>query len=125
MNLHEAGVPEHSTTFVSLPGCTTVTSHRIGRQEEYIAITSGSQHYGMGSETLDFSGNEIPGDYSACFTVDDHDIQHFVAVVHFYFTGLNLTVHGSVTSQQQLLSGLATGIERTAYQSSTERTVGQ
>ena len=59
MDLHETRISEHGTAFVSLPSGTTVTSHRIGRQEEYIAITSGSQHYGMGYETLDFLKPEV------------------------------------------------------------------
>ena len=125
VNLHEAGISEHGSTFVGLPCGTSVTAHRIGGQEEYIPITTGSQYNCVCSITFELSGYQVAGNDTACLAVDNYDIKYFMAVVHFYFAGVDLAVQGAVCTQQQLLSGLTAGIEGTAYQCTTERAVCQ
>ena len=77
----------------------------------------------MGSETLDLAGNEVTGDDTAGLTVDDHELQHLMTGIGFDCTLCDLTVQGSVGSKEELLSGLTSGVECTAYLSTAEGAV--
>ena len=69
------------------------------------------------------SGNEVAHDDSSCTSVDDDEVHHFASCVQFHCSFVYLTAQCRICSEQQLLSGLSFGIERTRHLCSTERTV--
>ena len=79
----------------------------------------------MSGIAFNLTCNQVTSDDTTSTTVNNHDIQHLVAVVHLHFAFANLTAQRRISTQKQLLTGLATGIERTRYLSTTERTVIQ
>ena len=79
----------------------------------------------MGGKAFELAGDKILGNDAACATVDHHQILHLVAGVELDGAGFHLTAQRAVGAQQQLLAGLALGIERAADLSAAERTVGQ
>ena len=125
MDLREAGVGEHGALLVALPSGRTVRVHGVGREEEDVAVTAGSEYDGVCAETLDFARHQVAGDDTARLAVDHDQIEHLVTRVAHDGTLGNLTVQCGIGTQQQLLSRLAAGVERTRYLSTAERTVGQ
>ena len=79
----------------------------------------------MSTESLKFTGYEVPRNDTLSLTVDDNEIEHLVTRIAFHCTGCNLPVESSVCTEKELLSGLSAGIESTAYLHATERTVGK
>ena len=79
----------------------------------------------MGSKTLKLTGNKVLGDDAACafdavLILDENYIVHLVAVVALHLAELNLAVERAVGAEQQLLAGLALGVERTRYLGAAE-----
>ena len=79
----------------------------------------------MGAESLKLAGHEVAGDDTLGLTVDDDEVKHLVARIACHCSGSDLAVESRVSSEKELLSGLSTGVERTAYLNTSERTVGQ
>ena len=120
VNLCEGGVCEVSTLAVALHGSRTVATHSIGREEEGVAITAGTDNYGVGREALDLTSHEVACDDTTCTAIDDNEVEHLVAGVELYVAQLYLTAQCRVSTEEELLTGLAAGIERTGYLSTTE-----
>ena len=59
----------------------------------------------MGCVAFEFAGEEVAGDDAAGFAVDDHYIQHFVAVEELNSAQRNLPGECLISAQQQLLAG--------------------
>ena len=79
----------------------------------------------MSRETFDLTCDQVTCNDTAGTAIHLHNVQHFVAGIHLYFVQTDHTAQSRVSTQQQLLSGLTAGIERTRYLSTTERTVIQ
>ena len=79
----------------------------------------------MGAVTLDLAGYEVAGDDTASLAVLDDDVEHLMTRVALDRACCDLLVECGVCAEQQLLSGLAAGIERTRYLRTAERTVSQ
>ena len=77
----------------------------------------------MSSETLDLTRDEVTSDDTTSTTVDDHDIEHFVASVELHSTLTDLTAQCRVGTEKELLSRLTTSIEGTRYLSTPEGAV--
>ncbi len=123
VNLREAGVAEIGPSPVTLHRCGTVTIHRIGRKEISVSVAACRNDNRMSAETLQLTGNQIPGDNSLCLTVNHHKIQHLVTRVTDHGSGRNLTIERGIGSKQELLAGLSPSIESTAHLDAAERTV--
>src|ERR1044072_4969543 len=74
-------VAEVSALPGSFPGGCYVGAHRVGREEEHVAVTAAGQQYCMTEVAFQLTGDQIAGDDAAGFTVDLYDVQHFVAAV--------------------------------------------
>jgi hypothetical protein len=70
-----------------------------------------------------FAGKQVPSDDTPALTVYHDHIQHFVAVVQFYSAQGNLAAKCLVGTDEQLLTGLTAGIERTANLCAPERAI--
>ena len=79
----------------------------------------------MRTEALEFAGNEVAGDDTLGFTVDDYEVEHLITRIALDGTGGNLAVQGGIGTEQELLAGLSTGIESTAHLDTSEGTVGK
>ena len=123
--LGESRIGEISAALKRRPGCRTVGTHRIGRKEEYVSVSAGSQHHGMGRVAFDLSGNHIADDDTAGLSVHYDHVEHFVAVVRGDLTLAHLALECGIATQQELLTGLSGRIERTRYLCAAEGAVVQ
>ena len=125
MNLNHTRVSKISTFLVALPSSGTVRSHCVCWQEECIYITTCCNNYCVSSKSFNLTSNQVTSDDTTSTPVNQNNVQHFVTSIQFHFTNTNLTAQCWISTQKQLLSGLAAGIECTGYLSTTEWTVIQ
>ena len=125
VNLGEAGICEIRSLLVALQSGGTVAVHGVGGQEIGVSIASGGDYHGVGSEPLELSGDKIAGDDTLRLTVDDHEIEHFMAGIGLHGSVGYLLVERGVCAEKELLSGLTAGVESTADLDSSERAVRQ
>src|SRR5690606_20281565 len=123
VDLRVAWVGKECTPLVGTPSSRNVTPHSVGGEEKYIAISARAQQYGMGLVRLDRTRYHVARNDTPCVTVDGYQVQHFMPVIGFYGTFVDLAVQRRVCAKQQLLPGLATRIERAGNLCTTERTV--
>ncbi len=121
--MREAGVGKEGALLVGLPSSRYVGPHGVGAQVENVAVATRSDDYRVGAVALEFSRYQVAGNDSACFAVDHYEVYHFVAGVHLDAAFGNLAFEGRVGSKQQLLAGLAFGIEGAAYLNPSKRAV--
>ena len=74
---------------------------------------------------FDRSGDQVPDDHPAGFTVNDHHILHLMPVEDLDIAGRNLMLERGVRTEQQLLAGLSTGVEGALDKHPTEGTGGE
>ena len=60
---------------------------------------------------LDFAGDQVAGDDAARAAVDHDQVQHLGAREHLHLAGADLALQRLVGAEQQLLAGLAAGVE--------------
>ena len=121
MNLGVTRVSEISTLAVGPPGGGDIASHRIGRQEEDVAVPTGGQHHRIRHPRLDSTGDHVASHDPTCLAVHDDQFDHLVAGIHLHGAGLDLTLQRLIGPDQQLLTSLATGVEGTLHLDTTER----
>ena len=130
VNLNVCRVSKPSTLAVASHGSRNVASHCVGREEEGVSVTAGTYYHCMREETLNASGDEVAGDdttrtFLAVLISDEDDVEHLVAGIHLHFALADLAAECAVGTEEQLLAGLALGVERTAHLCATEGTVVQ
>src|SRR5207237_5044261 len=74
---------------------------------------------------FDRAGDQIAGNDSFRLTVDDDDVEHLVARIHFHRTERDLTLERLECAEKKLLPGLAARVERAGDLHATERPVLQ
>ena len=125
VNLNVRGIGEVSTLAIALDGGGAVAAHCVGREEVGIAVSTRRDDDRIGRETLQFTRREVFGDDATSVTIDNHEVFHFISREELYFAQFDLTAQRRIGTEQQLLTGLTLGVERTAHLCATERTVGQ
>ncbi len=125
MNLGIARVCKTSAAFVGTECCRDVAARGIRGKKVGIAIPAGSKNDGIGRPRLDGSGHKVSGDNSLGVAVHHHHVEHLVAIMHFHLPRSNLPAQRTVGAKQELLPGLAAGIEGPTYLSSPKRAIGQ
>ncbi len=125
VNLCKSEVGKISSLLECLNCGRTVAAHCVGREEECTAITAGSEHHCVSGVALDFTGDEVADDDTACAAVDDYYVEHLATVERLHSAFLDLAVERSVSAEEKLLACLAFSIECTRYLCATERTVGE
>ena len=88
-----------------------VGAHRVGGQVEHVAVAAGGEHDDVGEVGLDLAGDHVAGDDAAGLAVRDDQLEHLVAGEHRHRAGGDLALEGLVGADQQLLAGLAAGVE--------------
>ncbi|CAB4971507.1 unannotated protein [freshwater metagenome] len=105
------------------PSCRDIGVHGVGRQVEGVAVTAGAKQCGVTRPAADVAGDEIASDDASGNAVFGDDIEKLSLGVEFHIAKRDLLHEGLVGAEQKLLTGLATGVERTADLRTTERTV--
>ncbi len=100
-----------------------IAAHRVGGEEEDVAVAAGGEHDDVGQVGLDLAGDHVAGDDAAGDTVDDDDLEHLVAAVLGDRALGDLALHGLVGADEQLLTGLAGGVEGPGDLDATEGAV--
>src|SRR5258706_14104505 len=124
MDLSKTGVAKQGPLFMGSPRRRYVASFCIGRQIKYVAVTSCAQDYRMGAVGFNFTCDQVTRDDPSCLSIGNHYIEHFAAVEHFYFAVRDLPIEDSVRTQQKMMTGLATRIERPGYLGASKGAVG-
>ena len=123
VDLREAGVTEVGTLAVRAPDGSTVAAHRVGGQEEHVAVAAGRQDHRVSDEGLELAGGHVAGDDAACLALVDDEFDHLVTRVLGDGTRSDLTLQRLVGPDQELLTCLATRVERTGHLDTTEGAV--
>ena len=123
VDLGVAGIAEQGALAMRPPGRGDVAAHRVGGQEEDVAVAAAGQHDRVGEVGLDLAGRHVAGDDAAGLAVDDDQLEHLVPGVHGHGAGGDLPLQGLVRADQQLLAGLAPRVERPGDLHAAERAV--
>jgi hypothetical protein len=121
VDLGVAGIAEVGAAPVGAPDRAGVGVLRVGGQVEDVAVAAGGQHHGVRETGGEFAGDEVAGDDPAGPSVDDDEVEHLGAGVHVDVAGVDLPAQGLVGADQQLLAGLAAGVEGALHLHAAER----
>src|SRR5947209_8394087 len=67
--------------------------------------------------------HHVASDNPLRLTINDNEIKHLCAWIHFDLAQANLSLQGLIGTEQQLLTGLSTGIKGTGNLCSTEGSI--
>ena len=123
VNLRVAGIREQRALAVRAPRGGHVAGHGVGGEEEHVAVSTGGHHHSVSGVRHHLTGHEVARDDAGATTFDRHHIDEFGAVEQTHVAQTNLASQLLIRTQQQLLTGLAAGVEGTAHLRATERTV--
>ena len=125
VDLGKTGVGEKSTFLIGAVRRGHVGGHGVGGEEKNVAVSAGAQYNGVGGMALDLARNQVADHDTLGMAAHQNHIQHFAAGEHLHLADGHLAHHGAVGAQQQLLAGLAPGIEGTGHLGAAEGAVGQ
>src|SRR5260370_37558327 len=111
MDLRKTGIPEEGATAIGSPDGSRVRSLRVGREIENIGIPSRCEHNHVGSVAADLTRQEVSRHDSPRSAVHNHDIEQLAPDMHCYSSGCDLLLEGLISTQQELLSSLASRVE--------------
>lgn len=105
-----------------------VRAHRVGGEEVDVAVAAGGQHDRVAEVGLDLAGDHVAHDDAlgtghAVGVLSRDQLEHLVTGVRGDGASGDLTLQGLVGTDQQLLTGLATGVERAGDLHAAERAV--
>ncbi len=123
MDLGVAGVGEVGAFFGGLPGRGDAAAHGVGGEVEDVDVAAGGQDHGVAPVGLDLAGDQVAAGDPLGDAVDHHQVEHLAAGEELDAAGLDLTGEGLVGADQQLLAGLAAGIEGPGDLGAAERAV--
>ncbi len=108
---------------VGSPGGRGVGVLGVGRQVEDVAVAARAQQHGVRRVRGHLPGDHVTHDDAARHTVLDDQVEHLAAGVQADRAQGHLVHHLLVGAQQQLLAGLAPGVERARHLGATEAAV--
>ena len=115
MDLRVAGVREEGALLVRTPCGGHVAALGVCAQEEHVAVAARAQQHAIGRMSLHLAGHEVTRDDPLRVAFHRHHVQHFAARVHLHPAAGDFLVQRRVGPEQQLLTGLAARIKRTAH----------
>ena len=74
----------------------------------------------MGSKAFQLTSYQVAGNDTTSTAINQHYIQHLITGVELHGACGYLTTQCRISTQQQLLTRLTTGVERTTYLCATE-----
>ena len=91
-----------------------LSHYENGAREPGLAfVCRACDYYGVSGETFQFTCYKVFGNDTAGTSVDDNNVLHFVTGEQFHCTYVYLAAQCRVSTQQQLLAGLAFSVECT------------
>ena len=92
-------------------------------RKKTLRVAAGGQHDGVGGVRADLAGEQVAHDDAGGPPVDDDDVDHLGAVVERDRAEPDLLGQRLVGAEQELLAGLAPGVERAAHLGAAEGAV--
>ncbi len=123
VNLGEAWVSEVGTFLPASVCGTNVAAHGVCGEEEAAAVTTSCYEDGVAREALDFACDHVTYDDALSVAVNDDEVKHFGAGVHFDVTLADFFFHGLVGTEEELLTSLTAAVEGTLKLGTTEGAV--
>ena len=123
MDLGVAGVGEQRAPAVGPPRGADVARHGVGGQEEGVGVAARGQHHGVRGVRLHLAREQVAGDDAGGAAVDLHHVEELAAVVELHLAEADLLGERLVGTEQQLLAGLAAGVEGAAHLRAAEGAV--
>ena len=125
VDLYVAGVGHVGAALGAAPGSGDVAVPGVGRQEVDVAVAAGAEQHGVGGVALHGAGDEVAGDDAARPPVDQDEVEHLAAREDLDLAAVDLPHQRAVGAEQQLLSGLAAGVEGARHLGAAEGAVGE
>ena len=123
VDLGEAGVGEQGAALVRPPRRGHVRVHGVGREVIDRAVSAGGEDHRVADVALDLAGDQVAGDDAARLAVDDDEVQHLAAGEEPDAALVHLPHLRLIGAEQQLLAGLAAGVERARHLRAAKRSV--
>ena len=123
MDLRVAGIPETGSALVGAPAGGDVGTPGVGGQIVDVAVTAGGENDRISAVPGDFTRLQVANDDALGVAVDHHQVQHLRVGVGFHPTRSDHFVQRRVGSEQELLTGLAAGVEGSGNLRPAEGTV--
>jgi hypothetical protein len=123
VDLRVTGVREQRTALRGAPRSRDVARLGVGREEEHVPVPASCEHDGVRGVRAHHSGDQVARDDADGMPVLHDEVEHLGPVVHRHRTGRDLVQQRLVRTEQELLTGLATRVERARDLRATERAV--
>ena len=122
VDLGEARVRHQRAAAVRPPDRGDVAVLGVRREEEDVAVPAGGEHDGVRrSASAICARDEVAGDDADGAAVLEHDVEHLGARVQLDVAEVHLALERLVRAEQELLAGLAPGVERPRHLRAAER----
>ena len=125
MDLGEAGVGEAGPLQVGPPDGADIALHRIGGEIKHIRIAAAGQQHRMGGEGFQGAAQAMAAHHTPRHPIHADQLHHLAPAEELHPPCRHLPHQRLVGAIQQLLAGLAAGVEGAAHQGATEAAVGQ
>ena len=111
VDLREAGVGEEGPALVAAPRGGDVAVHGVGGEVEHGGVAAGAEQHGVAGVLLDLAGDQVAAQDALGHAVHDGEVEHFALGEDAHRAGVNLAHERAVRAEQELLAGLAAGVE--------------
>ena len=111
VDLGEARVGHQCATAGGAPCRHDITAHGVGGEEEDIAVAAGCQNNRIRRVAGDRAGIQIADNDALRVAIDLHEIEHLGARKHFHSALVDFLFQSLIAADQELLAGLAAGVE--------------
>ena len=125
VDLRVARVGECRALLVRPPRGRDVGVHGVRAQVEHVAVAAGGEHHRVGRMRRDLAGEQIARHDAARVPVHHDQLEHLLEGVHLHLLERRLPFQRLIGAKQQLLPGLAAGVEGARHLRPAERPVGQ
>src|SRR5512145_2648804 len=115
MDLSETGIPEVRTLLVRAPGRRYVAAFGIRGQEEHVSVATRRKDYRVGKMRRALARHHVTNN-----AVNDDHVEHLGAREHLDRPGFDLATECLISTKQQLLPSLPSGVEGARNLSATE-----
>ena len=111
VDLGEAGVREPRAALPGPEEGAHVGGAGVRGQVEHVPVAAGGEDHRVAREGADLAGDEVPGHEARRPPAREHEVEHLRAREDPHLAGGDLAAHGGIGAEEQLLAGLAAGVE--------------